>query len=258
MERSTTADSAIRDFCQRVGVTKQDNLVEVKLLEFCIRQALEAQTPRVMAVLEPLRVTVTNFEGEDEVLDAPWHPKQPEMGIRKLVFGRELFIERSDFNDDPPDKFKRLSPGAMVRLRYAYIIRCDEVVRSASGDIESIQVTYFPDSRSGDDTSGLKPKGVIHFVAASNARRVRVQSFGYLFRTPNPKDIDQDFNDNSVTSTDGFVESGIAQAPDTHVQFERTGYFYRDSLTSEAMDDDALGDSLIFNRTVSLRDSWKP
>ena len=205
-----------------------------------------------------MRVTVTNFEGEDEVLDAPWHPQQPEMGIRKLVFGRELFIERSDFSDDPPDKFKRLSPGAMVRLRYAYIIRCDEVVRTASGEIESIQVTYFPDSRSGDDTSGLKPKGVIHFVAASNARRVRVQSFGYLFRTPNPKDVHQDFNDNSVTSTEGFVESGIAQAPDAHVQFERTGYFYRDSSSSEGLESDAIGDSLIFNRTVSLRDSWKP
>jgi len=258
LRRRGVPASAIRDFCQRVGVTKQDNLVEVKLLEFCIRQALEAKTPRVMAVLEPLRVTVTNFEGEDEVLDAPWHPQQPEMGIRKLVFGRELFIERSDFNDDPPDKFKRLSPGTMVRLRYAYIIRCDEVVRSASGEIESIQVTYFPDSRSGDDTSGLKPKGVIHFVAASNARRVRVQSFGYLFSTPNPKDINRDFNDNSVTSTDGFVESGIAQAPDAHVQFERTGYFYRDSSSTEGLESDATEHSLIFNRTVSLRDSWKP
>jgi glutaminyl-tRNA synthetase len=211
-----------------------------------------------MAVLEPLRVTVTNFEGEDEVLDAPWHPQQPEMGGRELTFGRELFIERTDFDDDPPHKFKRLSPGAMVRLRYAYIIRCDEVLRDAAGEIEAIRATYFPDSRSGNDNSGLKPKGVIHFVAASNARRVRVRSFGHLLRTRAPKDIDRDFNDDSVASTDGFIESGIAQAPNAHVQFERTGYFYRDSSTSEAMDGDALGDSLIFNRTVSLRDNWKP
>ena len=258
LRRRGVPASAIRDFCQRVGVSKQDNLVEVKLLEFCIRQALEAQTPRVMAVLEPLRVTVTNFEGEDEVLDAPWHPQQPEMGGRELTFGRELFIERTDFDDDPPHKFKRLSPGAMVRLRYAYIIRCDEVLRDAAGEIEAIRATYFPDSRSGNDNSGLKPKGVIHFVAASNARRVRVRSFGHLFRTRAPKDIDRDFNDDSVASTDGFIESGIAQAPNAHVQFERTGYFYRDSSTSEAMGGDALGDSLIFNRTVSLRDNWKP
>ena len=258
LRRRGVPAEAIRDFCHRVGVTKQDNLVEVKLLEFCIRQALEAHAPRVMAVLEPLRVTVTNFEGEDEFLDAPWHPQQPEMGVRKLAFGRELYIERTDFDDDPPDKFKRLSPGTMVRLRYAYIIRCDEVVRNASGEIESIQVTYFPDSRSGDDSSGLKPKGVIHFVAASNASRARIQSFGYLFRTPNPKDMDQDFNENSITLTDGFVESGIAQVPDAHVQFERTGYFYGDSSSSEGSDSDRIGDSLIFNRTVSLRDSWKP
>ncbi len=258
LRRRGVPAEAIRDFCHRVGVTKQDNLVEVKLLEFCIRQALEAHAPRVMAVLEPLRVTVTNFEGEDEFLDAPWHPQQPEMGVRKLAFGRELYIERTDFDDDPPDKFKRLSPGTMVRLRYAYIIRCDEVVRNASGEIESIRVTYFPDSRSGDDSSGLKPKGVIHFVAASNASRARIQSFGYLFRTPNPKDMDQDFNENSITLTDGFVESGIAQVPDAHVQFERTGYFYGDSSSSEGSDSDRIGDSLIFNRTVSLRDSWKP
>ncbi len=258
LRRRGVPAEAIRDFCHRVGVTKQDNLVEVKLLEFCIRQALEAHAPRVMAVLEPLRVTVTNFEGEDEFLDAPWHPQQPDMGVRKLAFGRELYIERTDFDDDPPDKFKRLSPGTMVRLRYAYIIRCDEVVRNASGEIESIRVTYFPDSRSGDDSSGLKPKGVIHFVAASNASRARIQSFGYLFRTPNPKDMDQDFNENSITLTDGFVESGIAQVPDAHVQFERTGYFYGDSSSSEGSDSDRIGDSLIFNRTVSLRDSWKP
>ena len=258
LRRRGVPASAIRDFCQRVGVTKQDNLVEVKLLEFCIRQALEAQTPRVMAVLEPLRVTVTNFEGEDEVLDAPWHPQQPEMGGRELTFGRELFIERTDFDDDPPHKFKRLSPGAMVRLRYAYIIRCDEVVRGAAGEIEAIRATYFPDSRSGNDNSGLKPKGVIHFVAASNALRVRIRSFGHLFSTPAPKDIDRDFNDDSVASTDGFIESGIVEAPNAHVQFERTGYFYPDSSTSEALDGDVLGDSLIFNRTVSLRDNWKP
>ena len=258
LRRRGVPAGAIREFCQRIGVTKQGNLVEVQLLEFCIRQELEALAPRVMAVLEPLRVTVTNFEGGDEVLKAPWHPQQPEMGVRELTFGRELFIERSDFDDDPPHKFKRLSPGAMVRLRYAYIIRCDEVVRGATGEIEAIHATYFPDSRSGNDTSGLKPKGVIHFVAANNASQIQVRSFGRLFRTPDPKDVDQDFNEDSLTTSEGFVESGVVQAPGAHVQFERTGYFFRELSSSKALDGDAAGDFMTFNRTVSLRDSWKP
>ena len=230
----------------------------MELLEFCIRQELEGRAPRAMAVLEPLRVLVTNFVGEDEVLNAPWHPQYPEMGTRELLFGRELFIERSDFSDDPPKKFKRLSPGAMIRLRYAYIIRCDEVERNESGDIQAIRATYFPDSRSGNDSSGLKPKGVIHYVAASNALRVEVRSFGHLFRTPDPKDMAQDFNADSVTSTDGVVERAIVETPDPHVQFERTGYFYRESSGNGSLDGHGVEDALVFNQTVSLRDSWKP
>lgn len=258
LRRRGVPAGAIREFCQRIGVTKQENLVEVELLEFCIRQELEGRAPRAMAVLEPLRVLVTNFVGEDEVLNAPWHPQYPEMGTRELLFGRELFIERSDFSDDPPKKFKRLSPGAMIRLRYAYIIRCDEVERNESGDIQAIRATYFPDSRSGNDSSGLKPKGVIHYVAASNALRVEVRSFGHLFRTPDPKDMAQDFNADSVTSTDGVVERAIVETPDPHVQFERTGYFYRESSGNGSLDGHGVEDALVFNQTVSLRDSWKP
>ena len=258
LRRRGVPAGAIREFCQRIGVTKQENLVEVELLEFCIRQELEGRAPRAMAVLEPLRVLVTNFVGEDEVLNAPWHPQYPEMGTRELLFGRELFIERSDFSDDPPKKFKRLSPGAMIRLRYAYIIRCDEVERNESGDIQAIRATYFPDSRSGNDSSGLKPKGVIHYVAASNALRVEVRSFGHLFRTPDPKDMAQDFNADSVTSTDGVVERAIVETPDPHVQFERTGYFYPDLSGNGSLDGHGEEDALVFNQTVSLRDSWKP
>ena len=258
LRRRGVPAGAIREFCQRIGVTKQENLVEVELLEFCIRQELEGRAPRAMAVLEPLRVLVTNFVGEDEVLNAPWHPQYPEMGTRELLFGRELFIERSDFSDDPPKKFKRLSPGAMIRLRYAYIIRCDEVETNESGDIQAIRATYFPDSRSGNDSSGLKPKGVIHYVAASNALRVEVRSFGHLFRTPDPKDMAQDFNADSVTSTDGVVERAIVETPDPHVQFERTGYFYRESSGNGSLDGHGVEDALVFNQTVSLRDSWKP
>ena len=146
----------------------------------------------------------------------------------------------------------------MIRLRYAYIIRCDEVERNESGDIQAIRATYFPDSRSGNDSSGLKPKGVIHYVAASNALRVEVRSFGHLFRTPDPKDMAQDFNADSVTSTDGVVERAIVETPDPHVQFERTGYFYPDLSGNGSLDGHGEEDALVFNQTVSLRDSWKP
>ena len=146
----------------------------------------------------------------------------------------------------------------MIRLRYAYIIRCDEVERNDSGDIQAIRATYFPDSRSGNDTSGLKPKGVIHYVSASNALGVQVRSFGPLFRTPDPKDIAQDFNADSVTTTDGVVERAIVETPDPHVQFERTGYFYRDLSSNGTLGGGGIDDALVFNQTVSLRDSWKP
>jgi glutaminyl-tRNA synthetase len=152
-----------------VGVTKQDNLVEMSLLEFCIRQDLEDTAPRGMAVLDPLLVTLTNYAGEGERLEAPWHPQQPELGSRELPFGRSLYIERDDFAEVPPKQYKRLSPGELVRLRYGYIIRCDEVVKDSAGSVVELRCSYVPESRSGADTSGLKPRGVIHWVDADAA-----------------------------------------------------------------------------------------
>lgn len=247
LRRRGVTPSAIREFCRRIGVTKQDNLVELDLFEFCIRQDLEGTVKRGMGVLDPLKVTITNHSSVSETLSAPWHPQREEFGSREIPFGAELFIEREDFAEVPPKKYKRLSPGEMVRLRYAYIIRCDEVVKDASGEIVELRCTYFPDSRSGSDTSGLKPKGVVHWVSACAALPVRIRLYDRLFSEPNPKDLNRDLNPNSLIERQGFVEPAIVESEDSHFQFERLGYFCKDNVLPG-----------VVNRTVSLRDSWKP
>jgi len=247
LRRRGVTPSAIREFCRRIGVTKQDNLVELNLFEFCIRQDLEGTVKRGMGVLDPLKVTITNHSSVPETLSAPWHPQREVLGSREIPFGAELFIEREDFAEVPPKKYKRLSPGEMVRLRYAYIIRCDEVVKDATGEIVELRCTYFPDSRSGSDTSGLKPKGVVHWVSACAALPVRIRLYDRLFSVPNPKDLNRDLNPNSLTERQGFVEPAIVESEDKHFQFERLGYFCKDNVLPG-----------VVNRTVSLRDSWKP
>ncbi len=247
LRRRGVTPSAIREFCRRIGVTKQDNLVELNLFEFCIRQDLEGTVKRGMGVLDPLKVTITNHSSVPETLSAPWHPQREVLGSREIPFGAELFIEREDFAEVPPKKYKRLSPGEMVRLRYAYIIRCDEVIKDATGEIVELRCTYFPDSRSGSDTSGLKPKGVVHWVSACAALPVRIRLYDRLFSVPNPKDLNRDLNPNSLTERQGFVEPAIVESEDKHFQFERLGYFCKDNVLPG-----------VVNRTVSLRDSWKP
>lgn len=252
LRRRGVPPDAIRDFCKRIGVSKADNTVEVELLDFCTRQALEHSTRRGMAILDPIRVVVANFQGAPEVLNAPWHPKRPELGSRPILFGRELYIERSDFQIDPPKKFKRLSPGQMVRLRYGYIIRCDECIRDEEDKISELRVTYFPDSRSRSDTSGLKPKGVIHFIAAENVVPARFKMFEKLFKVkaPSGDKIMNSLNPNSLQIKDGFVEKGVIALEDANLQFERTGYFRPDHCPSE--------NQLVYNRTVRLADSYRP
>ena len=251
LRRRGVPAAAIREFCRRIGVSKQANLVEVELLDFCVRQELEKTTPRGMAVLDPLPVVITNFEGDDEILEAAWHPQQADLGTRSLSFGRELLIERDDFEEDPPKKYKRLSPGEMVRLRYAYIIRCDEVVKDDDGNVTEIRATYFPESKSGADTSGLKPKGVVHFVSVKNAESAKINLFEHLFTTkiPGRAALADELNGSSLTVAEGVVERAIAESTSERFQFERTGYFHRDREG---------GEELVFNRTVTLRDSWKP
>ena len=247
--RGVPAES-IRNFCRRIGVTKQENLVETEYLDFCVREALEKDAPRGMAVVDPLKVVVTNFDGKEEVLNAPWHPKNPDLGNRNLTFGREIYIEREDFEEIPPKKYKRLSPGALVRLRYAYIIRCDEVIKDKSGTVTEIHATYFPNSKSGADTSGLKPKGVIHFVSVANSVAAEIRCYEHLFSTkvPSGEGLENEINPESVSTYSGLIERALFESTVKRFQFERVGYFYRDETASQ----------LVFNRTVTLRDKWKP
>ena len=248
LRRRGVAPAAIRDFCARIGVTKQDNTVEMNLLEFCVRKDMESTAPRGMGVLEPLKVVLTNFsENQPIELIGPWHAQNEALGQRTLPFGKELFIERSDFELEPPKKYKRLSPGEMVRLRYAFIIRCDEVIYDNNGQITQLNCTYFEDSRSGQDTSGLKPNGVIHWVDAAAGVAVQVRDYQRLFRVPNPASdtLLEDINPDSVVLLDAVVEPAIMASGTERFQFERQGYFCKDSK-----------EAAVFNKTVSLREGF--
>ena len=253
LRRRGVTPGAIRDFCRRVGVTKQDNLVEMSLLEFCIRQDLEASAPRGMAVLDPLLVTITNYPealaASGETLEAPWHAQNEALGHRQLPFGPRLYIEREDFSDDPPRKFKRLTPDQPVRLRYGYIIHCDEVVRGEDGRVVELKCSYVPESKSGSDTSGIKTKGVIHWVDADRAVASRVRIYERLFKVPSPgvASLADELNPDSLTEVQGFLEPAIVASEAERFQFERIGYFCKDSELPG-----------VFNRTVTLRDSYRP
>ena len=244
--RGVTA-AAIRDFCARVGVTKQENRIEMNLLEFCIRRDLEDTVRRGMGVLRPLKVTLTNWPGGVDELNGKWHGKKEELGTRVMPFSGELYIEQDDFAIEPPKKWKRLSPGGMVRLRYAYIIRCDEYVTDADGQVTELKCTYIPESRSGSDTSGLKPKGVVHWVSQAHAAPAEIRSYNRLFRVPDPSadTFLEDINPDSLEVLHGFVEPGIVAHEDQRFQFERQGYFCKDPSGSS-----------VFNKTVSLREGF--
>jgi len=260
-KRGIPAD-AIRDFCDRIGVTKQDNMVEMGLLDFCVRSWLESRVPRGMAVLEPLRVTLTNYpEGgetqDGEWVDGVWHQQNEDLGTRKLHFGPELYIERSDFEEVPPKKYKRLSPGEMVRLRYGYIIRCDEVIKDSAGEVSELKCSYFADSKSGSDTSGLKPKGVVHWVSASAAVNAIVREYDLLFTVaqPDKNDMAATLNNDSMTEYQAVVEPAVIESKESRFQFERQGYYY---LDQDAKTDTTSEGAPVFNRVVTLRDSYKP
>ena len=244
---------AIREFCRRIGVTKTGGAVELELLEFCARRDLEACAPRGMAVLDPLRVVLTNHPGMPETLTAPWDQRQPERGKRELAFSNALYIERDDFAEQPPRKWRRLTPGGMARLRHAYIIVCDEVVKDQHGRVLELRCRYVPESRSGRDTSGLRPKGVIHWVDAGTAVPARARLFERLFTTPGPTatNFPEALNPRSLRVVDAFVEPAVVHSAERHFQFERKGYFVKDSAEHAA-------DAPVFNRTVALRDSYAP
>ena len=247
--------AAIRDFCNRIGITKQNNYIETELLDFCVRNTLENTTRRAMAVKRPLEVEITNFEGDDVGLPAPWHPKNLELGERTLTFGRTIYIDRDDFALDPPPKFKRLVPGGIVRLRYAFIIECLDVEKDEQGTVSKVFAKYYPTSRSGADTSGLKPKGVIQFVASNNAHSVEMHDYDRLFSVPTPhrERFDEELNPHSHVVHHGFVEKAVIAVSDSHsFQFERLGFYYRDLHKSS---DEG---QFVFHRTVPLNQGWKP
>jgi glutaminyl-tRNA synthetase len=254
MRRRGYPPAAIRDFVQRVGVTKKENLIEMALLENSVREELDRESMRRIAVLRPLKIVLTNFpESHGERLHAANHPNRPELGGRDLSFGREIWIERDDFMEDAPRKFFRLKPGGEVRLRYAYIIRCDEVVKNSAGEVVELRCTYDPDTRSGSASSARKVKGTIHWIAAHEAVRAEVRLYDRLFTDPDPgrsDDVTTFLNRNSLETVTALVEPGLRTAePGFSCQFERLGYFCADGI-------DHTADTPVFNRIITLRDTW--
>ena len=248
---------AIRDFCNRIGVAKSDNLVDIALLEYCLRQDLNIRAPRVMAVLRPLKVIIDNYpEGEVEELDAENNPEDESMGHRKIPFSREIYIEREDFMEDPPRKYFRLAPGREVRLKHAYYITCVDVVKDeGTGEVTELHCTYDPETRGGWSDDGRRVRGTLHWVSAPHALEAEVRLFDHLFTEPNPNVLtDDDFkvnlNPNSLEVLESCrVESNLADAAQgTQYQFLRTGYF--------CVDPDSSDEKLVFNRAVTLRDTW--
>ncbi|NLR79397.1 glutamine--tRNA ligase/YqeY domain fusion protein [Chitinophaga eiseniae] len=255
LRRRGYTPSSIRMLCERVGVQKRDNIIELGLLEFCIREELNKTANRVMAVLDPVKLVITNYpEGQVEEMVADNNPEDETAGSRVLHFSNTLYIEREDFMEEPPKKFFRLGPGLLVRLKNAYIIKGESVEKDANGNITTIYATYLPESRSGGDHSGLTVKGTIHWVSAAHAATAEVRVYDRLFNVENPAaeegDLASLINPDSLTVIkEAFVEPGLLKAkPGERFQFLRKGYF--------AVDPDSTPEKVVFNRTVTLKDAW--
>lgn len=256
LRRRGYTPEAIHEFCRRIGVATFYNVVEYAVLEDCVRDDLNKRSQRVMAVMNPLKVVITNYpDGQTEELDAVNNPEDPEAGTRKAPFGREIYIERDDFREDPPPKFFRLAPGREVRLRYAYFITCTDVIKDENGEVVELRCTYDPATRGGDAPDGRKVKATMHWVSAERAIRAEARLYDHLFAKPDPDDVEEgkDFTSNlnptSLVVSDCYIEPSVAGAePGTRYQFERQGYF--------CVDTDSTPEKLVFNRTVTLRDSW--
>ena len=257
LRRRGYTPEAIRAFCARIGVSKVDSVVDIAVLENCIREDLNLHAPRVMAVLRPLRVVIENYpEGQTEELDAVNNPEDESMGTRKVPFSRELWIEQDDFREEPPKKYFRLAPGQEVRLRWGYLIRCVGVKKDPnSGEVVEVHCTYDPQTRGGNPPDGRKVKGTIHWVSAAHARTAEARLYDHLFLTEDPSDVPNggDFtanlNPQSLEVVSCYVEPSLGRTrPGDRFQFERLAYF--------CVDPDSTPDRPIFNRTVALRDSW--
>ncbi|TDO27974.1 glutamine--tRNA ligase/YqeY domain fusion protein [Sediminibacterium goheungense] len=254
MRRRGYTAPAIREFCDRIGIAKRDNLIDVGLLEFCVREHLNKIAVRRMVVFDPLKVIITNHNGETEMLSSENNPEDLNAGNRDIPFSNELFIEKDDFMEVPSKKYFRLAPGQMVRLKSAYIIRCDEVVKDAVGNITELHCTYIPESKSGSDTSGINVKGTLHWVSAKHAVHAEVRLYDRLFKVEDVGNAEGDFKDHINTDSlevipNAFAEPALAMdSAEDRYQFLRKGYF--------CLDKDSTPEKLVFNRTVTLKDTW--
>lgn len=246
---------SIRDFCERVGVAKRENLIDIGLLEFCVREHLNKIALRRMVVFDPVKVVITNYdEQQAEMMKSEDNPEDKNTTYREIPFSNELYIEREDFMEHPPKKFFRLAPGTMVRLKSAYIIKCDEVIKDANGGITEIRCTYIPESKSGADTSGINVKGTLHWVSIKHAINVEVRLYDRLFRVEDPSNEEGNFKDYINPDSLNIIKTAYAEPAlkkakfDERYQFLRKGYFCLDKDTSE--------EAMIFNRTVTLKDTW--
>ncbi|MDR2799672.1 MAG: glutamine--tRNA ligase/YqeY domain fusion protein [Desulfovibrio sp.] len=256
LRRRGVPAAALREFVSRIGLARADNVVDYSMLEFCIRECLNATAPRAMAVLNPLKVIIENYpEGQVEWVDLPLNPERPEKGTRRVPFSRELYIERDDFREDPPKKFFRLSPGSEVRLRFAYYITCREVLKDAQGNVSSLVCSYDPQSRGGGSADGRKVRGTLHWVSAPHAVEAEIRLYDHLFLKDDPSDVDPGksfpdcVNPDSLILVSGFMDPSLRDLkPGDNVQFERLGYFCADS--------DSTPERPVFNRTATLKDTW--
>jgi glutaminyl-tRNA synthetase len=256
LRRRGYTPEAIRDFCERIGVAKRENLIDVGLLEFCVREHLNKVALRRMVVFDPIKVVLTNYPetAGAEMLTGEDNPEDPSSGSREIPFGKELYIEREDFMENPPKKYFRLFPGGMVRLKHAYIIKCEEAIKDEEGNITELRCTYIPESKSGSDTSGINVKGTLHWVAVQNAVTAEVRLYDRLFQVEDPSSEEGDFkdyiNEHSLqTVTTAYAEPALKNAKmNERYQFLRKGYFTLDPKETYAR--------LVFNRTVTLKDTW--
>lgn len=254
MRRRGYTPESIRDFCERIGIAKRENIIDFSLLEFCVREHLNKIAQRRMVVTDPIKLVISNFTEAEEILHSENNPEDPEGGTRKVPFSKELWIERDDFMEEPTKKYFRLGPGLMVRLKSAYIIKCDHFEKDASGQVTTIHATYFPESKSGSDTSGLHVKGTLHWVSAAHAVPVTLNEYDRLFSVEDVSSAEGDFKDHinphSLTIVKGaWGEPALLDdSNDMRFQFLRKGYFYQDKTSTKQ--------HLVFNRTVTLKDAW--
>ena len=254
MRRRGYPAASIREFCDRIGVAKRENMVDIGLLEFCVRENLNKTSQRRMVVFDPIKVSITNFTEDGEIVHIENNSEDENAGAREVLFTNEIFIEREDFMENPPKKYFRLAPGQMVRLKSTYIIQCDEVIKDAEGNITELKCTYFPESKSGQDTSGLHVKSTIHWVSCTEAVPVEINLYDRLFKVEDVDAAEGEFKDHINENSLVVLKTAVAEKSlststlDDRFQFLRKGYF--------CLDKESTADKLIFNRTVTLKDSW--